>query len=177
MQAIESDPAEHSSNPPVAGHNDLAYDASAHVVVGVGVEPAQRFVVASAVTVATATVLTAVAVVIEAIIQLQTDVSIVIDWNLVQDVTGETLTFDLGVGQIVHILQLMKVSISYGGRVDPVDWKMLAHLPDLGVYEEGSAGDGLLGRYPNLGVHHRCHGCALLSTALQYLSVIRLHLG
>lgn len=73
---IQSYPPEHTGDPPVAGHNDLTDDTSSLVVVGVGVEPPQRLVVALAVAVTTTTVLAAVAMIIQTVIQLNSNVSL-----------------------------------------------------------------------------------------------------
>ena len=70
----DSDSAQHAGDPPVARHDDLTDGAASHVVVGPRVETAQGLVVAAAVAVSTATVLAAVALVVQAVIQLDADV-------------------------------------------------------------------------------------------------------
>lgn len=71
-----SDPPQHTCNPPVAWHDNLTDDTSSLVVVGPWVEATQGLVVAAAVAVTTATVLAAVTVVIQAVIQLDSSISL-----------------------------------------------------------------------------------------------------
>lgn len=100
--APSSDPPHHAGDPPVARHDNLTYDPSSLVVVRPRVEASQGLVVAATEAVTTATVLAAVAVVIQTVIQLNPNLPVVIYRRVVQDVAGETLTCDLGVGR-VHI--------------------------------------------------------------------------
>lgn len=71
-----SDPPQHAGDPPVARHDNLTDDPASLVVVRPRVEAAQGFVVAAAEAVTTATVLAAVAVVVQTVIQLDADVSL-----------------------------------------------------------------------------------------------------
>lgn len=71
-----SDPPQHAGDPPVARHDNLTDDPASLVVVWPRVEATQGLVVAAAVAVTTATVLAAVAVVIQAVIQLDSNVSL-----------------------------------------------------------------------------------------------------
>lgn len=71
-----SDPAQHTGNPPVARHDNLTDDPPSLVVVWPRVETAQGLVVAAAVAVTTPTVLAAVAVVIQTVIQLDPNLSL-----------------------------------------------------------------------------------------------------
>lgn len=71
-----SDPPQHTRNPPVTWHDNLTDDPSSLVVVWPWVEATQGLVVAAAIAVTTATVLAAVAVVIQAVIQLDSSISL-----------------------------------------------------------------------------------------------------
>lgn len=71
-----SNPPQHAGDPPVARHDDLTDDPASLVVVRPWVEPAQRLMIAPAEAVTTATVLAAVAAVIQAVIQLDSDISL-----------------------------------------------------------------------------------------------------
>lgn len=71
-----SDPPQHTGDPPVARHDNLTDDPASLVVVRPLVEAAQGLEVAAAVAVTTATVLAAVAVVIQTVVQLDSDVSL-----------------------------------------------------------------------------------------------------
>lgn len=77
------DSPKHTCDPPIAGHDDLTDDPPTLVVVWVRVETTQGLVVALAVAVTLATVLTAEASIVQTVIQLQSDVPIVIYWKLV----------------------------------------------------------------------------------------------
>lgn len=71
-----SDSAQHTGDPPVARHDNLTDDPASLVVVWPGVETAQRLMVAAAVAVTTPTVLAAVAMVIQTVIQLNSSISL-----------------------------------------------------------------------------------------------------
>lgn len=71
-----SDPPQHTSDPPVARHDDVTDDVASSVVVRPWVEATQGREVAAAVAVTTATVLAAVAAVIQTAIQLDSNVSL-----------------------------------------------------------------------------------------------------
>lgn len=73
---LSSDPTQHTGDPPVAGHDNLTDDPTSLVIVWPWVETTQGLVVASAVMVTTATVLAAVAMFIQTVIQLDADVSL-----------------------------------------------------------------------------------------------------
>lgn len=155
---LVSDPPQHTSDPPVARHDNLTDDPASLVVVRPGVEAAQRLEVAAAEAVTTATVLAAEAAVIQTVIQLDSNIPIVIYRNMVQDVTGEPLPSHLRIGRVL----VLSVSFGQGGGMDPVDGQLLANLPDLGVKEEVRVNDGLLSRNPHLGVFHlHIHGLIL----------------
>lgn len=70
------DSAEHPCDPPVAWHNDLADDAPALVVVRPRPVTAQGLMVALAVAVTAATVLAAVALLVQGVSELQSDFSL-----------------------------------------------------------------------------------------------------
>lgn len=72
----DSDPAKHTSNPPVARHDNLTDDPPSSVVIWPRVETTQGLVVAAAVAVTTPTMLAAVAVVIQTVIQLDSNFSL-----------------------------------------------------------------------------------------------------
>lgn len=76
QHAPSSDPPQHAGDPPVARHDNLTDDPASLVVVWPRVEATQGLVVAAAVAVTTATVLAAVAVVIQTVIQLDSNVSL-----------------------------------------------------------------------------------------------------
>lgn len=76
QHTLSSDPPQHTRDPPVARHDNLTDDPTSLVVVWPWVEATQGLVVAATEAVTTATVLAAVAVVIQTVIQLDSDVSL-----------------------------------------------------------------------------------------------------
>lgn len=76
QQTASSDPPQHAGDPPVARHHNLTDDPATLVVVWPWVEATQGLVVAAAEAVTTATVLAAVASLIQTVIQLDSNVSL-----------------------------------------------------------------------------------------------------
>lgn len=69
-----SDPPQHTGDPPVARHDNLTDDPASLVVVRPWVEATQGLEVAAAVAVTTATVLAAVAALIQTVVQLDSNI-------------------------------------------------------------------------------------------------------
>lgn len=76
QHVASSDPPQHTGDPPVARHDNLTDDPASLVVVWPWVEATQGLVVAAAEAVTTATVLAAVAALIQTVIQLDSNVSL-----------------------------------------------------------------------------------------------------